>query len=155
VPIVVGDRAVAVVYADDVTAGARGVPAAWPEAVELLARHASRCLATITAERTTQRVAQAPQTQAQWMEATEGAERHARLLLGEVKLYNESAIRLGRAERDLRVRLRDEIARARRTFYDRVPASIVDREAVFERELVRTLADGDADALGTDIAASA
>jgi hypothetical protein len=40
-------------------------------------------------------------------------------------------------------------------FLERVPASVIDREALFERELLRTLADGDADALGGDIAASA
>jgi hypothetical protein len=51
VPLKVGERVVAVMYADDVGAGERMVPAPWPEALELLARHAARCLEVITARR--------------------------------------------------------------------------------------------------------
>jgi hypothetical protein len=51
VPIRVGEKVVAVVYADDL-GGADGTdPASWPAAVELLARHAARCLELITARR--------------------------------------------------------------------------------------------------------
>jgi hypothetical protein len=52
VPVTVGGRVVAVVYAD----GARGlehpvVPSPWPEMVELLARHAARCLEALTVQK--------------------------------------------------------------------------------------------------------
>jgi hypothetical protein len=58
VPVVVGGRVVAVVYADGVGSdeGDANVPNSWPELVEVLARHAGRCLETITI----QRVVQAP-----------------------------------------------------------------------------------------------
>jgi hypothetical protein len=49
VPILVGGEVVAVVYADDVGDESPRVPSAWPEAVEILARHGSRCLEHLTA----------------------------------------------------------------------------------------------------------
>ena len=52
VPVEVGGRIVAVVYADDGAPEAAtkpsGTPSAWPEVVEILARHAARCLEAIT-----------------------------------------------------------------------------------------------------------
>ena len=82
--------------------------------------------------------------------AIEAAERYARLLVAEIRLYNESTIRVGRQQRDLRWRLRREIDRARQMYEARVPTSLAGRAEYFERELVRTLAEGDPDALGTD-----
>ena len=75
-----------------------------------------------------------------------GARRYARLLISEIKLYNEGAVRVGRQNRDLLERLKGEIDRARRLFEDRVPAA--SRHGHFDDELVRTLADGDASLLG-------
>ena len=49
----------------------------------------------------------------------DGARRYARLLVSEIKLYNESAVRTGRERRDLLVRLRPEIDRARRLYEER------------------------------------
>lgn len=53
VPLEVGGQIVGVLYADDNedTDPARKVPSAWPEVVELLARHAARCLQALTAAR--------------------------------------------------------------------------------------------------------
>jgi hypothetical protein len=52
VPVIVGGRVVAAVYADG---GApddpHTVPAGWPDAVEILARHAARCLEALTAQK--------------------------------------------------------------------------------------------------------
>jgi hypothetical protein len=50
VPMEVGGRIVAVLYADDAVPEARtaGTASAWPEAVEILARHAARCLEALT-----------------------------------------------------------------------------------------------------------
>src|SRR5262245_47186491 len=52
VPVIVGGRAVAVVYADD----GRGVgeqtsTSCWPDVIEALARHASRCLEALTVQK--------------------------------------------------------------------------------------------------------
>jgi hypothetical protein len=48
VPVEVGGRVVAVVYADDAASESGTVPSAWPEVVEILARHAARCLEALT-----------------------------------------------------------------------------------------------------------
>ncbi len=54
VPVVVGGRVVAVVYADAVTMDGhdRPVPSCWPELIEVLARHAGRCLEALTTQKT-------------------------------------------------------------------------------------------------------
>jgi hypothetical protein len=51
-PIIVGGRVVSVLYADGVGDDARHtVPSPWPEVVEVLARHAGRCLEALTAQK--------------------------------------------------------------------------------------------------------
>src|SRR5262249_6462556 len=60
--------------------------------------------------------------------AEEHARRYARLLIADIRLYNEAAVRTGREQRDLAQRLQQEIARARQAFEERVPASVRDRE---------------------------
>lgn len=57
VPVRVAGRVVAIVYADDATNGERPMPAAWPEVIEVFARHAGRCLESLTALRSVQAVA--------------------------------------------------------------------------------------------------
>jgi hypothetical protein len=81
-------------------------------------------------------------------EDDQSARRYARLLVSEIKLYNESAVRLGRQHRDLFNRLRPEIDRARRLYEQRVPAHVPSRGTYFDDELVQTLADGDPALLG-------
>ncbi len=51
VPVIVGGDVAALVYGDDGAAESRMVPAGWPEALELLSRHAARCLEAQTAIR--------------------------------------------------------------------------------------------------------
>jgi hypothetical protein len=76
-------------------------------------------------------------------EEAESARRYAKLLISEIKLYNEGAVRVGRERRDLQSRLRDEIDRAHRLYDQRVSASLKKRDAYFRQELVQMLADGD------------
>jgi len=78
----------------------------------------------------------------------EAARRYARLLVSEIKLYNESAVRMGREKRDLLKRLRPEVERARRLYEERVSSAVAGRAQYFEQELRQTLADGDASLLG-------
>jgi chemotaxis protein histidine kinase CheA len=156
VPIQVGERVVAVLYVDDGAEETPQVPAAWPEAIQILGRHAAACLAYLTAVRTAQAVGlssggQAPGAHAPGETSSDdenGARRYARLLVSEIKLYNESAVRLGRQKHDLLDRLRPEIERARRLYEERVSPSIGARSAYFHQELVQTLADGDPALLG-------
>jgi hypothetical protein len=53
VPVIVGGRVVAVVYADSVTSEGRPhvVPSGWPEVIEILSRHAARCLEALTMQK--------------------------------------------------------------------------------------------------------
>ncbi len=144
-PLRVGDRTVAVLYADDAAGAVPDSPATWPEALELLARHSAVHLENLTAVRASAHVGTSGVVGNGSDE--EAARRYARLLVSEIKLYNESAVRQGREQGDLRTRLRAEIDRARRTYLDRVPATVAARDSYFETELVQTLAGGDSSTL--------
>jgi hypothetical protein len=152
VPVTVGGQAVAVLYADDGVSGESVAPASWPEAMQVLGAHASACLSHITALRTTQAMRASSAATARPAGSSEedsSARRYARLLVSEIKLYNESAVRLGREKRDLLNRLGPEIERARRLYEERVSPAISGRAAYFQEELVHTLADGDRELLGS------
>jgi GAF domain len=146
VPLVVGGHTVAVLYADN-AGGAQDRTTGWAETVQILARHAAAALSLVTALRTLQTL-----TRGNGGDAPEGddqgAKRYARLLVSEIKLYNEGAVRVGRQKRDLLQRLGPEIERARRLYEQRIPADVSSRAIYFQQELVHTLADGDAALLG-------
>jgi hypothetical protein len=76
------------------------------------------------------------------------ARRFARLLVSEIKLYNEQKVTDGRTEGNLYDRLRDEIDRSRQMYDKRVHPSVSPRFDYFHQELVNTLAGGDAAKLG-------
>ncbi|HSF17990.1 MAG TPA: hypothetical protein VLK65_20800 [Vicinamibacteria bacterium] len=78
----------------------------------------------------------------------EEAMRFARLLVSEIKLYNESKVREGRVTRDLYNKLRDDIERSRQLYKERVSETIRAATNYFNDELVRILGDGDEAALG-------
>jgi hypothetical protein len=78
----------------------------------------------------------------------EEARRFARLLVSEIKLYNEEEVDRGRAERDLAKRLKEDIERSREMFEKRIPEDIRSGHDYFQEELVRILADGNPDVLG-------
>jgi len=90
------------------------------------------------------RPAPAPEDQ----KAHEDAKRFARLVVSEIKLYNEAKVTEGRKTRDIYERLKEDIERGRQMYSDRVPAPIRDASDYFQDELVRILAGGDAAALG-------
>jgi hypothetical protein len=148
VPLMIGGRAVAVVYAD---AGSEDAQPGALDAVELLTRHASTIVALRTATRTLdvlRGVGAELSGNGDGSGDEQAARRFARLLVSEIKLYNEAAVRAGRQQRDLLQRLGPEIDRARRLYEERVPSSLAARNAYFQQELVQTLADGDAALLG-------
>jgi gas vesicle protein len=160
--LVVGGQTVGVIYADDCSGGAQAVPAAWPEAIEILARHAAQRLEALTAVRAVQALGlQRPSPasgapiatigSASTLEEDQRARRYARLLVSEIKLYNEGAVRQGRQNRNLLEQLRSEIDRARHLYEQRVPAHVPSRSAYFDQELVQTLADGDPGLLGNPL----
>jgi chemotaxis protein histidine kinase CheA len=78
----------------------------------------------------------------------EEARRFARLLVSEIKLYNEEEVDQGRASRNLYQRLKEDIDRSREMYEKRISPDIRAAKDYFHEELVRILADGDAGALG-------
>jgi len=76
------------------------------------------------------------------------ARRFARLLVSEIKLYNENKVSEGRAQNDLYDRLREYIDRSREMYDKRVKPEVAQRYDYFHHELVNTLAEGDAGKLG-------
>jgi hypothetical protein len=78
----------------------------------------------------------------------EEARRFARLLVSEIRLYNEQAVQDGRAAGDIYHRLKEDIDRSREMYEQRVPADVRAGSNYFYDELVRILADGESDALG-------
>jgi hypothetical protein len=78
------------------------------------------------------------------------ARRFARLLVSEIKLYNEQKVRDGREHGDLYERLREEIDRSRQMYDKRADPRVTARYDYFHHELVSTLAEGNADKLGRE-----
>ena len=78
------------------------------------------------------------------------ARRFARLLVSEIKLYNEPKVKEGRNNGDLYDRLREDIDRSRQMYDKRVAPPVAARHDYFHQELVNLLAEGDAAKLGAN-----
>jgi hypothetical protein len=78
------------------------------------------------------------------------ARRLARLLVSEIKLYNENAVTQGRANKDMYMRLKKDIDRSLDVYHQRVPDEIRAQFDYLYDELLRQLGDGDAANLGKD-----
>lgn len=76
------------------------------------------------------------------------ARRFAKLLVSEIKLYNEQKVSEGRAQNDLYNRLREYIDRSREMYDKRVKPEVAQSYDYFHHELVSTLAEGDIAKLG-------
>lgn len=172
VPVIVGGRVVAVVYADAVRNDGheRHVPSSWPELIEVLARHAGRCLEALATQKTPPKLqppspagttatpssaggsTTVPPATSAMMQITDGvtaaARRTARLLVSEIRLFHEPAVNEGRRHRNLLLRLAPEIEKARKAYNEQVPAGVRDHTDYFHQELIKTLAGGDPTLLG-------
>jgi hypothetical protein len=80
--------------------------------------------------------------------AVDDAKRLARLLVSEIKLYNERKVEEGRLAGDLYERLKDDIQRSRQVYDERTPESVRGGTDFFRDELVRILGDGRPESLG-------
>lgn len=76
------------------------------------------------------------------------ARRFARLLVSEIKLYNEEAVAEGRINKDLYYRLKRDIDRSREMYEKRVSDVVARKFDYFHEELVRILGEGDVAKLG-------
>jgi hypothetical protein len=76
------------------------------------------------------------------------ARRFARLLVSEIKLYNEKKVLEGRQAHDLYDRLREAIDRSREMYDKRVQPPVAAKFDYFHYELVNSLAEGNVERLG-------
>jgi hypothetical protein len=78
------------------------------------------------------------------------AKRFARLLVSEIKLYNEHHVLEGRENRDLYLRLKRDIDRSREMYEKRVSPQVSRKIDYFHDEIIRILGDNDPSTLGSD-----
>jgi hypothetical protein len=90
----------------------------------------------------------APTISPEEQKAHEDAKRFARLVVSEIKLYNEAKVTEGRRNKDIYERLKEDIERGRHMYSERVNPAVRDTTNYFYDELVRILAGGDQSALG-------
>lgn len=179
-PLVVKDKVAAVLYCDS---GRASGAASDYSAVELLTRHAclwlehaavKRHLApgaevgpapSMTASPTVSAAAPVPkqaahaaepaidQLPAEQQELHKKARRFAKLLVDEIKLYNQAKVTEGKQNRDLYRLLREDIEKSRATYDKRYGSTPVAPAKYFDSEVVRILADNDRSLMGNDFPA--
>jgi hypothetical protein len=77
-----------------------------------------------------------------------GAERLARVLVGDVELYFPAKVAQARTQGNLYGLLRDELDRSRATFVDRFGEAVETRHRIFTTTVIQQLCDGEASRLG-------
>ena|SRR5947209_3046034 len=160
-PLVVKDKVAAVIYADSGTApggilDASGLKALtrfagiWLElaalrkagggaVVDEVPQQAAAAAAPVPA-------AAAPATEED--ELHKKARRFAKLLVEEIKLYNQAKVDEGKRQKDLYDRLKVDIEKSRASYDKRYAESAVASADYFNQELVRILADNDVSLMG-------
>src|SRR5260221_4890486 len=158
-PLVVKDKVAAVIYADSGLApggilDASGLQALTRFAGIWLEVTALRKAGGATGAETPQPVAMAAGATAPAVPVTDEDELHkkarrvAKLLVGEIKLYNQTTADDGTEREELYDRLKIDIEKSRATYDKRYAESAVASADYFTQELVRILADNDASLMG-------
>lgn len=78
------------------------------------------------------------------------AQRFARLLVDEIKLYNQAKVAEGRRSKDLYDRLKEDIDKSRGTFQKRYGSTVAASGDYFQHELLRSLAEDDVSIMGSN-----
>ena len=78
------------------------------------------------------------------------AQRFARLLVDEIKLYNQAKVAEGRRHKDLYDRLKEDIDKSRGTFQKRYGSTAAASGDYFYHELLRSLAEDDVSIMGSN-----
>jgi hypothetical protein len=78
------------------------------------------------------------------------AQRFARLLMDEIKLYNKEKVAEGRKHKDLYQRLKEDIEKSRATYQKRYGNTAAANADYFQQELIQSLAEGDISLLGSN-----
>ena len=161
-PLVVKDKVAAVIYADGGTAPGGKIDAS---GLHELTRFAGVWLELTAIRKVGGAVEDAPQAVPSAMaagapasapavpasdedELHKKARRFAKLLVEEIKLYNQPRVEEGRQHKDLYERLRVDIEKSRSTYDKRYAESAVASSDYFTQELIRILADNDVSLMG-------
>jgi hypothetical protein len=78
------------------------------------------------------------------------AQRFARLLVDEIKLYNQAKVAEGRRNKDLYDRLKEDIEKSRGTWQKRYGSTVAASADYFQAEIVRSLAEDDLSVMGAN-----
>jgi hypothetical protein len=78
------------------------------------------------------------------------AQRFARLLVDEIKLYNQAKVNEGRRNKDLYDRLKEDIDKSRATFQKRYGTTAAASADYFQKEVVRSLAEDNLAVMGAN-----
>jgi hypothetical protein len=78
------------------------------------------------------------------------AQRFARLLVDEIKLYNQAKVAEGRKHKDLYDRLKETIEKSRATYQKRYGKTVAASGNYFQNEIIRSLAEDDLSILGAN-----
>jgi hypothetical protein len=78
------------------------------------------------------------------------AQRFARLLVDEIKLYNQAKVVEGRRNKDIYERLKEVIEKSRATYQKRYGATAATSGNYFHREIIRSLAEDDPSIMGAN-----
>jgi hypothetical protein len=92
--------------------------------------------------------AAAPAMAAEDADLHKRALRFAKLLVEEIKLYNQPKVVEGKLNRDMYDRLKEDIEKSRATYQKRYGETPVASADYFNQELVRILADNDISLMG-------
>jgi hypothetical protein len=93
---------------------------------------------------------QAPAVSAEDQEIHRKAQRFARLLVDEIKLYNQAKVAEGRRNKDLYDRLKEAIEKSRATYQKRYGNTVAASGDYFQHEVVRSLAEDDISVMGAN-----
>lgn len=94
--------------------------------------------------------AAAPQMSAEDADTHRKAQRFARLLVDEIKLYNQVKVTEGRKNKDLYDRLKEDIDKSRATYQKRYGNTVAGSSDYFTHEVVRSLAEDDSSIMGAN-----
>ncbi len=95
-------------------------------------------------------VASAPALSPEEAEVHRKAQRFARLLMDEIKLYNQATVAEGRKHKNLYDRLKEDIEKSRATYLKRYGNTSAASADYFNQELIRSLAEDDVSLMGSN-----
>ena len=116
------------------------------EVVEVSAHAATASAATAPATATDPFAGMSPED----AETHRKAQRFARLLVDEIKLYNQAKVNEGRRHKDLYDRLKEDIEKSRSTYQKRYGSTAAASGDYFQKEVVRNLAEEDLTVMGAN-----